>query len=351
MIRIIAFILGLFRWVPWLPKPLLIRYSEGYPNTSELADKDFVIVRSGGFTKWACFLCPCGCGERISLSLMREQRPSWRFTSDWLGRPSVSPSVWQTAGCYSHFWIRRGIVDWCPGTGTPYRESERKIPCEERVGDMSKRDEEYLADLRKHAGDVRTLLSNPNKPERERMIVRAFLRCLGVSFSDDEIRASTEEPVDVGFRSAQFQIMEIVGDKRRGDEWRKRQERYDRAKSISDVTDPRASSEPISFSELSRHVMDALAKKAAHYGGIACAGLDALVYVDLAGRHLFPPDPVLEPEVITELNRQRWRSVSVLSVPYAAVLAAAPAAPDFLRNEVGLLANQWPVPDGWFDID
>ena len=92
------------------------------------------------------------------------------------------------------------------------------IPLRRGVTDMSEWEQEYLAGLRKHARDVRTFLSNANKPERERMIVRAFLRCLGVSFSDDEIQPSTEEPIDVRFRSARFQIMEIVGDKKRGDE-------------------------------------------------------------------------------------------------------------------------------------
>ena len=73
--------------------------------------------------------------------------------------------------------------------------------------------------------------------------------------------------------------------------------------------------------------------------------------MDLRDRHLFPPDPILDPEVATELNRQGWRSVSMLSVPYAAVLYAASGAPGFLRDKVGLVANEWPEPDGWFDAD
>lgn len=91
----------------------------------------------------------------------------------------------------------------------------------------------------------------------------------------------------MSFRPARFQIREIVGDKKRGDEWRQRQDRYDSAASVSDVTDPWVSSQPLSFSELSQLVAEALTGKAAHYGPNGCSQLDALVYVDLDGRHLF----------------------------------------------------------------
>lgn len=216
---------------------------------------------------------------------------------------------------------------------------------------MSEWEQEYLANLRRHAREVRTLLSNANKPERERMIVRAFLRCLGVSFSDDDVQAGTYEPVDVRFRTARFQIMEIVGDKKRGDEWRQRQDRCNSAASLSDVADPWVSSQSMSLAEVSQLIVEALAKKVAHYGVNGCSGIDALVYVDLQGRHLFPPDAILDPEVVTELTQQGWRSVSMLSVPYAAVLFAASGAPDFLSEKVALVSNAWAEPDGWFDPD
>ena len=118
------------RWIAWLLSGLGLaakprfraRVAETTPNIGQLADDDFVIVQSGDYLKWACFRCPCGCGEKISLSLATNRRPSWRITTDWLARPTVYPSVWQRAGCYGHFWIRKGAVDWCPGTGTPYHD-------------------------------------------------------------------------------------------------------------------------------------------------------------------------------------------------------------------------------------
>jgi hypothetical protein len=100
-------------WIGLIKKPrYLARYAEQHPSVSELANDDFVVVQSGGFTKWACFKCPCGCGQKIALSLEKDRRPSWSVVIDWLQRPTVAPSVHQLAGCLSHFWIRRGNVEW-----------------------------------------------------------------------------------------------------------------------------------------------------------------------------------------------------------------------------------------------
>jgi hypothetical protein len=86
-------------------------------------------------------------------------------------------------------------------------------------------DNAYLGGLRKHAAETRALLSNSNKPERERRVVRAYLRCLGIPFTDEEIVASPNEPIDVRFRFARFQIRDIVGNRLRGKEWAERERR------------------------------------------------------------------------------------------------------------------------------
>lgn len=116
-----SFLLRLLVWFGFIQPPRLVaRFSESHPSLSSLAERDLVVVRSGSFTKWVCLRCPCGCGEKIALSLDKKRRPSWSVVVDWLGRPTVAPSVWQTKGCYSHFWIRKGAVEWCAGTGQPY---------------------------------------------------------------------------------------------------------------------------------------------------------------------------------------------------------------------------------------
>jgi hypothetical protein len=110
---LLRFVLLFLVWLGLVKKPrYLVRYAESHPSVAELDDGDLVVVRSGSFTKWACFKCPCGCGQKIALSLQKERRPSWSVAVDCLQRPTISPSVHQLAGCLSHFWIKAGDVEW-----------------------------------------------------------------------------------------------------------------------------------------------------------------------------------------------------------------------------------------------
>ncbi|MFN3509676.1 MAG: DUF6527 family protein [Allorhizobium sp.] len=92
---------------------LVGRAQPAHPDTATLTAGALVVVRDGGVEKWACFRCPGGCGEKIQLSLSRTRRPRWSVRLDWLGRPTVEPSVRQTNQCRCHFWIWQGQVQWC----------------------------------------------------------------------------------------------------------------------------------------------------------------------------------------------------------------------------------------------
>ena len=207
---------------------------------------------------------------------------------------------------------------------------------------MRRGEREYLAALQRQAVEARRLFSNAMKPERERMVVKAFLRCIGEPFHDDEIQVGQSEPVDVTFRSARFQVRDIVGDKKRGKEWKQRQHQYGNAQSLGELLEPYVPSTQITFGALSCVAADALFEKAARYGGASCKQLDALVYFDPGGRHLYPPVFELTDGVAAELSRQGWRSVSVLSVPYGIVLAASADSPEFLRKNVARVLKEWP---------
>jgi hypothetical protein len=85
-----------------------------HPEDAAIKEGMIYIVRSGAHRKWAYMRCPDAPDEVIQLSLMKERRPNWDIKSDFLGRPSVSPSVRQLTGSYAHFWLRHGHVDRCP---------------------------------------------------------------------------------------------------------------------------------------------------------------------------------------------------------------------------------------------
>lgn len=69
------------------------------------------IVGSEG-PKWVVLDCPCRCGERIDVNLMRSRRPVWQLAEKH-GNVTLDPSLWLPAEkCGSHFWIRDNRIIW-----------------------------------------------------------------------------------------------------------------------------------------------------------------------------------------------------------------------------------------------
>jgi Putative endonuclease, protein of unknown function (DUF1780) len=216
---------------------------------------------------------------------------------------------------------------------------------------MTQNDDRYLEALRADAADAHSLMSNPRKTERERSVVRALLRCLGVAFKDSEIIVGGVEPVDVEFRAARFQIRDIVGGRKRGKELLQRERHYERAETIADVMTPFRQSTAIPFDRAVEMVAEALTEKSRRYGPRVCGTLDAVTYFDVGNSHLYTTEPQDAPDAFAELRRQGWRSVSMLALPYGVVLTASTEAPDFLRARPGSALKEWPGPDGWFEAD
>jgi hypothetical protein len=61
----------------------------------------------------AAMICPCGCGDKIELNLLKATRPCWNTERHTGGLITLSPSVWRQKGCRSHFILRRGQITWC----------------------------------------------------------------------------------------------------------------------------------------------------------------------------------------------------------------------------------------------
>lgn len=65
-----------------------------------------------------------------------------------------------------------------------------------------------------------TFFSNKEKLNREKWVVRKLLRALRINFEETELMEA-EEPVDVSFRDAGFQVKEIMDEgRRRTDEFK-----------------------------------------------------------------------------------------------------------------------------------
>lgn len=73
-----------------------------------------LVMARDGDEDWCVGLrCPCGCGRRLEMMLLKEVKPRWDVSVDQKGRVSLHPSVWLRQGCKSHFWVRSGKIIWC----------------------------------------------------------------------------------------------------------------------------------------------------------------------------------------------------------------------------------------------
>lgn len=196
-------------------------------------------------------------------------------------------------------------------------------------------DSDYLRLLTHQAEQANDFLSNARKWERERWVCQRLLQALNVPHRLEEFSAAGQEPPDVLFRDASFEVFFVLDEGRRlNDEWRAELERRRSAFSLSQLVRRETRPRRIPAAELQARLAPTLRKKAHNYRerGLELGELDLLACVNL--KHAitdfnssFPPP--------TEFLRQGWRSLSLVGPNFARVLFAHSGAPDFLRNNLG----------------
>ena len=196
-------------------------------------------------------------------------------------------------------------------------------------------DSDYLRLLTHQAEQANAFLSNARKWERERWVCQRLLQALNVRHHLEEFGASEQEPPDVVFREANFEVFFVLDEGRRlNDEWRAELDRRRSAFSLSQLVRREARPKRIGATELQARLAPTLRKKAHNYleRGLDVGELDLLAFVSLKravpdfNSHFPPP---------TEYLRQGWRSLSLVGPTFARVLFAHPDAPAFLRNNLG----------------
>jgi len=207
----------------------------------------------------------------------------------------------------------------------------------------------YLDDLIRHTKESIRFFSNEMKSHRERSVCAALLRCLGVNFFPGQIQSNSNDPPDVFFKTACFEVMELY-DKRRKrlDEYRVRLEELEEAKSINDTFVPFHQPEPISYQELGDEIIRPLNAKSQKYGKSVCSSLDALVYIGLPNRFLDIRSEIPE---YKELINQGWRSASFVMPPFGHVAFCKGGGPGFLASLSGQTKQEWEDPDGFFNLE
>lgn len=56
--------------------------------------------------------CPCGCGDVIEL-VLDGHSPKWTLSVSPNGKPTLTPSIYRSIKCRSHFFLEHGKIKWC----------------------------------------------------------------------------------------------------------------------------------------------------------------------------------------------------------------------------------------------
>jgi len=210
------------------------------------------------------------------------------------------------------------------------------------VNKMTPEEEQYkqqMIELCEHMVELHGP-SKASKIEREKSVAVAFLRSIGMTLQKSDLMVPREDPPDISYNNACFEITEVIASgRRRGDEWKKCLEKYRNARTLHDMTIPYKPRKIVCLSDVFDAVKEALQKKASNYS--ICPNLDALVYITYLGESLDVTSPIPD---CRELISQGWRSVSLFFDPVGVVLFANSSAPSFLSERQGQYFHEWNGP-------
>ena len=229
--------------------------------------------------------------------------------------------------------IATGVIRKSFG-GSRYADSALRELSEQREPPV--KDEEFIASVIKAREESVAYFSSASKPERERWFVHEFLNNLGLPHSEAEIVSCPDEPPDVFYANARFEVKEILDHgRRRHEEYKESLRQARQAKIPADLLEGYTPKD-INYTE----VCGLIGKNIVELRPYAPATqkvLDLLFYVNLEHVHGYVPGELPSP---AEFKRYGWRSVSFVAGPMSVVLYAGVSAPSFLRGCEGKVARE-----------
>ncbi len=103
--------------VEWFRRKFTFKYSSNYKvevvrDIPDIVPERKILIVDEGAPESLVFKCPCGCKADVQLNLLADARPLWKYKINEEGNITISPSIWRTAGCRSHFFVREGKIEW-----------------------------------------------------------------------------------------------------------------------------------------------------------------------------------------------------------------------------------------------
>lgn len=203
--------------------------------------------------------------------------------------------------------------------------------------DAAMTDDEYLDTQRKERAESVDYFRTSNKPERERWVVQTFLKKSRINYTSAEV-IQGEDPPDVQFRDANFEIKEILDPgRRRPQEYKEGLDEAINATTPADLVKP-APFNSLTISKVYELVLESAQELATKkYPLDLRRKLDLLFYLNLLNTYEFIETPFPDTSKLSTLG---WRSVSLIKGYSSCVLIATIDAPAFIQNAIGLIAHR-----------
>lgn len=177
-----------------------------------------------------------------------------------------------------------------------------------------------------------------NQKVREQYVVKHFLRGLGVDFTDSELIQRDDDPPDVSFHDAAFEVKEVQDrGRRRHDEYRRKLGQARQAERFGDLME-HFSPEDIPIAKVCERLMEETGRLVrTKYPANDRRRYDLLFYVIFGMEKAWGIEDGPRPN-LQRMQSEGWRSVSFLhGMSTCCVLVADPGAPEFLRAQLGRL--------------
>ncbi len=195
---------------------------------------------------------------------------------------------------------------------------------------------EFLEERRQALRDSIKYFESSNIAERDRWTCEELLTNLGVEFSAEEIQRPSDDPPDVVFRDARFEMKEITDPgRRRHDEFKAALVHAEAASHPRELLKPYTPKD-IDPAAVAALVQERIAELEHKYEPQFRATLDLVLYVNLV-EHTLTVGPMPLPADFAGCG---WRSASAVFGWGGLVFHTAEDAPEFLRSRVGTLTQR-----------
>ena len=175
--------------------------------------------------------------------------------------------------------------------------------------------------------------SNKMKKDREKWVVREFLDYLKIEVKKNEVASFDDEPPDVVFRDARFEIKEILEEnRRRTDEYKKALRIAETATNITDLFEEWSPTE-LKMRDALKIVATKASAEQKRYAPAVCQSLDLLFYLNPRDASIVGNN--IASNILHGIEQLKWRSISFVTNDCAVVMAANDKAPSFIMAKTG----------------